>query len=423
MYFYLKKTKSEKPTLIYLKYKIKGEKRFVFYIDRKVCPIDWDFINKWVLFKRGRNDLVIIDRTLKYYKLKLDNLILKYDVSINNLTYEILNAEFNEVKINPEKSNLIDCINKFIRFKTTGKKNSDAKNVTLKNNLIKFQNRIGVNLTIINLFETHRLVGFYQDELKYNDNTTYREMSRIKEFLRWSFKQGMHNYNVDDFQTKTVKQYEPDHIALNKEQIDTIYNFVFIDNLNKIIKACNDEDNLKPIAKARKLQRIIDLFLVGCLTGQRYQNFHIFDKLDYHNGQINVRQDKTKQQVIIPVDANPKLHTILTKYNFNLPTYSIGKFNMYLKEALMIIGGFDKDIKKTSYRKNIPIITVNKYYNMVSSHTARRTFISITLNDGWTYKEVMRVSGIKNIRTLIKYDKISSDRLNKKSIKTWGNKI
>lgn len=57
---------------------------------------------------------------------------------------------------------------------------------------------------------------------------------------------------------------------------------------------------------------------------------------------------------------------------------------------------------------------------MVGTYTARRTFITLALKDGWTYKEIMTVDGIKSVATVIKYDKVNSERLSKKIKKMFG---
>jgi len=89
--------------------------------------------------------------------------------------------------------------------------------------------------------------------------------------------------------------------------------------------------------------------------------------------------------------------------------------------GLQLTGKLDYEIKKVSYRGTELIEEVYKKWQMVGSHTARRTFITLALEDGWNYKEIMTVAGIKKVETVIKYDKVNSERLNKKVSMTFGN--
>jgi site-specific recombinase XerD len=48
--------------------------------------------------------------------------------------------------------------------------------------------------------------------------------------------------------------------------------------------------------------------------------------------------------------------------------------------------------------------SVKEKWELVSSHTARRTFITLALERGVTYKQVMKQTGIVKVETLLKYD-------------------
>jgi len=398
MYFYLKETKSKSKTLILFKYKNKKDKRFVYSTKVSIFPKDWDFKTKFVKSIRGRTDLHIIAKKINVFLTFFELLLSNYELKDIKLTHEILTNEFKH-KFENEKTILtvIDWFDILIKEKKDLKTKTHQKYTTAKNCLIKFEKSTNKQLTFETFTDFTAYIKYVSDVLKYNDNTLSRHLRFIKTFLNWAYKKKLHD--IRDFSTLTSKSYETDHVALTKAQVIELYNYDF---------------------KNDRLQKVIDVFLIGCFTGQRFSDFSIFDKIDYNEHYISTRQKKTKVKVVIPVDANIMLKTLLYKYDFDLPTITPQNFNPYLREAVSKLESFQHKVKKTSYRSGKPNVLVCDFWEMIASHTARRTFITLTLEQGWTYKEVMQVSGITDIRTLMKYDKVSKDRLSEKTKKIWS---
>lgn len=398
MYFYLKNTKSNNSTLIFLKYNISKKGKFVYSTGQKINPLDWNFNEKFTQSKRGRTDIAIISKELNKYSKHLDLVINNLKFNDISITKEILKDKFDSVfKTLPGKKNTVfQYLELMVQEKSSFSKETIKKYNNVKLNLLEYQEWKKVKLTFDSFRDFKDYATFCYQTRQINDNTINKHYSYIKTFVIWAYKKGLHDIrDYSDFKHRT---YEPDNIALTKDHVLEIYNHKF---------------------KNERLQKVIDVFLIGCFTGQRFSDFSVFDKDDYINGRIEKRQQKTKHKVVIPVDSNKKLKTLLFKYDFNLPKISNQKFNPYLREALEEIKSFDHNVKKTSYNIGKATVSVLKLYEMVSSHTARRTFVTITLEEGWTYKEVMRISGITDYRTLLKYDKVSNERLDKKVKDTW----
>jgi len=56
----------------------------------------------------------------------------------------------------------------------------------------------------------------------------------------------------------------------------------------------------------------------------------------------------------------------------------------------------------------------------ISSHTARRTFITLSEQRGVSHSLIMKVTGIKSLKTLENYIKIDKDRLSEAILKAWN---
>lgn len=59
-------------------------------------------------------------------------------------------------------------------------------------------------------------------------------------------------------------------------------------------------------------------------------------------------------------------------------------------------------------------------YNLIASHTARRTFITLSDQKGVSHSQIMKVTGIRSIKTLQGYIKVNSESLSKAIIDAWS---
>ena len=95
MYFYLKEHKSEKETLILLRYYVNKDKKiFQLSTKKKINPKDWSKENRLPIAKRGGAGMQTRKLTSDLSKInnKLESIILKHG---KNLTIAQLKDEFN----------------------------------------------------------------------------------------------------------------------------------------------------------------------------------------------------------------------------------------------------------------------------------------------------------------------------------------
>ena len=102
------------------------------------------------------------------------------------------------------------------------------------------------------------------------------------------------------------------------------------------------------------LDRVRDLFLVGCYTGLRFSDFSRLTPKNIADGFIEIEQSKTGDSVVIPVHSVIK--KIIKKYNGLPPTISNQKFNTYLKDICETVpslkGHRIKDYNKSRKENN-----------------------------------------------------------------------
>jgi integrase len=150
-----------------------------------------------------------------------------------------------------------------------------------------------------------------------------------------------------------------------------------------------------------RLERVRDVFMIGCKTGQRYQTYSKFTKDMFENDRIKIYQRKNSNQVIIPIDNY--VTDIMEKYNWKLPCIASQKFNEYIKEVCQL-AGFDQPISKTVQMGTIMKTIVEPKYEIITSHTARRSYATnMYLRDKGAMISIMKATGHKSVKMFLKY--------------------
>jgi integrase len=128
---------------------------------------------------------------------------------------------------------------------------------------------------------------------------------------------------------------------------------------------------------------------------------------------------KTKDRLKVPLA--PYAKAILAKHEGGLPeVMSNQKLNDYLKELCQLCG-IDEPVQKVSYIGSKRIEVKAPQYEMVSTHTARRTFIPLALERGTRPEIVMRITGHKDIKTMMKYVRLTDKATHNEFLRPYGD--
>ena len=227
-----------------------------------------------------------------------------------------------------------------------------------------------------------KYVTFLREHYQLTDNTLHRNMNFFKTFLIWNQRNG--RKVSDDYKKIKISQRETDDIALTQEEI-------------KI---------LETIKLNHRLDVYRDMFLIGVYSGQRFSDYSVFEKADVRKGMIIKRAEKTETNSYIPL--HPKLEQLLDKYNWQTRTVSSQKFNKAIQQICKK-AGFVDEVKKTKYLGSKKMIERFQRWEIVTSHTARRTFITLSSEKGMPDHIIMSITGIRDPKTLKKYKKLNLD--------------
>ncbi len=230
-------------------------------------------------------------------------------------------------------------------------------------------------------------------------NTIGKKVQTVKVFLNDATEKGINHFQK--FKSKKFKNIteESDNIYLTKEELKQFYEFDF--------------------SKQPYLERVRDLFIVGCWTGLRFSDLHQVTPDKIKGDLIHLKQQKTGGKVIIPV--RKEVREILNKYNGKLPKQiSNQKYNDYLKSAATI-AEINSIFIKTSSEKGFRIERKYPKHELICSHTARRSFCTNAYKDGIQTLSIIAISGHKTEKAFLKYIKVEPEEHAKKVLQMWQN--
>ena len=246
-----------------------------------------------------------------------------------------------------------------------------------------------LNFKDINMEFYFDFVQYFSDK-NYSNNSIGKQIKCLKAILSKALDDGIHNN--DTFKKTAFKtlRCDVDNIYLTENELKAIYEL--------------DLSSKPHLDVAR------DIFLCGCYTALRFSDYkrikpeHIVSMDDVLF--IDMITKKTKYRVIIPV--KPLVKNILEKYNNLLPKSYEQKINKYIKEIGRLAGIDDKVEVKTIRGANTIIEYIQKY-KLIMTHTARRTGATLLYKAGVDTLSIMKITGHKTEKSLLKYIKISEE--------------
>jgi len=185
-----------------------------------------------------------------------------------------------------------------------------------------------------------------------------------------------------------------------KEEVNNIY--LSDEELQRIIDLNLSYD--------KQLERVRDLFIVGCYTGLRFSDFSQIKKESFIGNILQIKTLKTGQWVKIPVMQ--QVLDVIAKYKDQPNGLPKSCQNQTMNKHLKEIGRkakIDEMILKIRNRGKERIETSIPKYKLISTHTARRSFATNMFKRGVPSRVIMAVTGHSTERAFSSYIKISKD--------------
>jgi integrase len=157
-------------------------------------------------------------------------------------------------------------------------------------------------------------------------------------------------------------------------------------------------------------EHVRDIFMVGVFTAQRVSDYSHICKNDFKTVRnekqeilyLNIYQRKTGTKVAIP--CNGPMKAILGKYNYQLPHLDDHLINRLIKEIARM-AGLTESVEIMTTKGGVRKRVRYEKWQLVHSHTARRTGATLMYLAGVDLYDIMRVTGHSSPLMLKKYIK------------------
>ena len=402
-YVMSKRVTKEGKTPLYVCYNYSRSRRTLIATGFDINPEHWDSKKKWI--KRASPEYDKISLVLTKLTSKLGEILANAsDNQIDpTVDYILLELEKNiQYAQRSNRINLFDTLEVYIEEKSPHVSKDQVKDYkTLRKHLTNFKQHSSQPVSFKNLN-----LKFYNEFMEYLSykaikpdgsiglviNSAGKVIRLLKGFVNFQISKGV--IPAIDMKCFKVVQEETDAIYLSEKELAVIYGL--------------------DLSYDKELEEIRDIFIVGCFTGLRYSDLSSLnpEHVDLLNECINIKQQKVHRSVIIPmIDYVPDL---LKKYSYNLPKYHRNKFNERIKEDGQI-AKLNQKIEVVRKKGNARISSVSPKYELISSHTCRRSFCTNMYLSGFPAEELMKISGHTSASAFMRYIKVdnqqSADRL------------
>ena len=221
--------------------------------------------------------------------------------------------------------------------------------------------------------------GYDEDDLIGLKNSTIKKkLGYMRWFLNWATEKGYNTNRAYKTFQPTLKQTQKKVIFLTKEELKMV----------RDLDLSGDNAFLEPVR---------DIFLFCCFSSLRYSDASSLRWNDVRDDHVEVTTVKTADS--ISIEINDMMRFILDKYKaipckggLVFPYYTNQAMNRDLK-MLCKLAGIDQEERVTTYKGNERIDEIKKKWELVGTHTGRRTFIVNALSRGISPNVVMKWTG------------------------------
>ena len=269
-------------------------------------------------------------------------------------------------------------------------------------------------------------LDFYRDykqffiEKDYSPNTIARHIKNMKTMLYAA--RELHLTTRDDFMSRqwSADKEDVDNSYITEDRLKEMHDFDMSDYYE--MKACaekyaKDDEEAKKLVHAlkrdlyrKKLTEARDIFLLGCLTGQRVSDYKRVsaDMVETIQGDrkfVHLVQVKTDKDVFIPY--NNMIGEILRKYKGQLPKI----YDQHLNDRIKVVGlllGWTEPAGLMERRGLMEYQSKKRFCDAIVTHTARRTFATNAYKNGVPLSAIMAVTGHASEDMLRRYLKLGT---------------
>lgn len=269
-------------------------------------------------------------------------------------------------------------------------------------------------------------LDFYRDykqyfiEKNYSPNTIARHIKNMKTMLYAA--RDLHLTTRDDFMSRqwSADREEVENIYIPTGRLTQMVDFDMSDYQamkERAERYAKDDEERKILTHAlrrdlyrRKLSEARDIFVLGCLTGQRVSDYKRIsrDMIETIVGDrkfLHLVQVKTGKDVYVPYSE--LIEKILDRYDGDLPKI----YDQHLNDRIKVVGlllGWTEPAGLTERKGLMEYPSGKRFCDAIVTHTARRSFATNAYKSGVPLSAIMAVTGHATEDMLRRYLKLGT---------------
>ena len=373
--FYLKNKNTNNETLILMFFNY-NNKVFKYSTKTSIQPRNWN--NKTCRVKQQSSHSLELNKQINNIEDSIMNIyhrMITNDRVVNN---KILKEQLDISLNREEKEDFFAYMKKYIEQKNELKKTTKRDYLQTYNTLKEFEKNTSylVSFDSINLDFYNRFKKFIINDLDHSINTFGKRIKTIKSIMNYATEIGI-NKNLE---------YQKSAFKVLDEKTKNIY--LSIDEINA----------LKELKLSGALANARDVFLLMCYLGLRFSDYLKINQNSISNDYLDITMHKTNESVSIPI--HPYALSIIKRYNYFLPKITNTKLNKRIKKVCKY-AEIDNEITNKG--------EIKKKYELVTCHTARRSFATNGYLSDVPVRDLMMITGHKKETTFLDYVQVKRE--------------
>ena len=392
-------------TPIYIQYSYNRDKRTLINTGYKIEPKFWNYnkdrvkddypdskeINDYLNEQLLKANKIIIEASKKSIDPTIKFFLIEFSKKENQTNYQLKNDLFTQIDefIDRNKRKVVpSVILSYRQMKLYLKEYEDYSRVKLSLNSFNYD--------------------FYQnfvEYLTYNfkkrngdtglaTNTIGKTIRSLKVFLHDAVKREL--IQKIDFSGFKAVEEEVESIYLSEDEILRIWNL--------------------DLSQDASLEKYRDIFVFSCFTAFRFSDFSTIKPSNIRGDYIHKTQKKVNSRVVVPM--NDIVKQIMKKYNNSIPVIDKQKYNLQIKR-IGKMAGIDQEIiitRKKGINKQEETL---KKYQLITSHTGRRSFCTNEYLKDTPTIFIMKISGHRTEQAFLKYIRINEVEAAERMMEFW----
>lgn len=334
------------------------------YDDTVTLTLNWD----------GRDIQYVKDELSKYSNIDHEAIYTKAIEKINKKT--------------------VDLINEWIHFNIKNRKPTIYKRHSWLKTLQQFSKDTSTDLSIPHMDNEFykKYVTWLAYSKNFKDNTITSHIKSIRTFLAFADEEYGEYIKVKKNYKRIFQTFhdKKEVIYLTPEEVDLVYSYRGQSYTEKAI-----------------YDKVIDMCVFMCITSLRISDCNQTERFYIDNGILKGIMEKTEGRFRIPLDLDPRIVEILERNNFTMKLMSEQEYNRQIKNLLKEVFRKHKIHQKkivVTYKRLGKKVDELKYkWELIASHSNRRSFATNLSNKGWGIEDIAYIMGSTSIDELRKY--------------------